>query len=118
MINNNFSGLHMLDLYPLTKPVEEIVNVLSKNITHDRKDVLLFIEWVAAELVVNAKLISCILHPEFQLPTFELLYKKDYLTVENVLYKKHWTLKGDSELYMIMLGELQARIRRLELRPI
>lgn len=103
------------DLYPLTGRINEIVHSITK--TTD-KDVTLFVHWVANELKVNTKIISYEILEGFKPTTIEFVFEKDYIMVEGLRFKKHWTCVGSPEPYFIALNELMARVRRLEIKPI
>lgn len=113
-------------LYPLTPVVEkistDIIESLNKN-HYDRlqfKDLTKYIEFVGDELSVNSDLIDFKEASGFKNPTIELTFKKIYMTIDELVFLKHWTCYPDvnSEVYFKITTEMLALLRRLKIRPV
>lgn len=109
-------------IYPLRPKVDTIVATIREAIEgldlkpNEKADLKRFAGWVGDELAVNARFKSCEKAVGFSNDTMELIFEKDYLSVQELKYKKHWPMHAPLFRYQEVTSELTARLKRTELR--
>lgn len=113
-------------LYPLTTVVDKIVEDISKSLqksSHERwqlDDLIRYAKFVGDELSVNSVLNEFKEAQGFKRPTIELVFKKTYMTIDEIVFVKHWTCypELDYEPYFKITREITAQLRRSQIRPV